>query len=132
MAQVTGVDHLVISVSDLAVSRQFYSGLLTFLGFELMGEGKDMVGWSNGTTRLWISQADAQGLKHPYRKGDPGLHHYAWQLDGRNSVNELQQWLEQHNVPIVDPAGVYYEDYYAVFFLDPDGMKLEGMFYGKE
>ena len=32
---------------------------------------------------------------------------------------------------IVDPAGEYYDDYYAVFFLDPDGMKLEGMRYGE-
>ena len=32
---------------------------------------------------------------------------------------------------IVDPAGEYYEDYYAVFFLDPDGIKLEGMKYGE-
>jgi hypothetical protein len=31
----------------------------------------------------------------------------------------------------VDPAGEYYEDYYAVFFLDPDGLKLEGMKYGE-
>jgi hypothetical protein len=33
-------------------------------------------------------------------------------------------------VTIVDPADEYYEDYYAVFFLDPDGLKLEGMKYG--
>ena len=33
---------------------------------------------------------------------------------------------------IVDPAGEYYEDYYAVFFLDPDGLKLEGMKYGEQ
>ena len=32
---------------------------------------------------------------------------------------------------IVGPAGEYYEDYYAVFFLDPDGLKLEGMKYGE-
>jgi hypothetical protein len=32
---------------------------------------------------------------------------------------------------IVDPAGEYYDDYYAVFFLDPDGLKLEGMKYGE-
>jgi hypothetical protein len=33
---------------------------------------------------------------------------------------------------IVDPAGEYYDDYYAVFFLDPDGIKLEGMRYGEK
>ena len=32
---------------------------------------------------------------------------------------------------IVDPAAEYYDDYYAVFFLDPDGLKLEGMKYGE-
>ena len=32
---------------------------------------------------------------------------------------------------IVDPAAEYYDDYYAVFFLDPDGLKLEGMRYGE-
>ena len=29
------------------------------------------------------------------------------------------------------PADEYYDDYYAVFFLDPDGIKLEGMKYGE-
>jgi hypothetical protein len=31
-----------------------------------------------------------------------------------------------------DPADEYYDDYYAVFFLDPDGLKLEGMKYGEK
>ena len=33
---------------------------------------------------------------------------------------------------IVDPAAEYYQDYYAVYFLDPDGLKLEGMKYGEK
>src|SRR3954447_25566264 len=39
--------------------------------------------------------------------------------------------LEDLGAEIVNPAGEYYEDYYAVFFLDPDGLKLEGMKYGE-
>ena len=38
---------------------------------------------------------------------------------------------EGQGARIVDPADEYYEDYYAVFFLDPDGIKLEGMKYGE-
>ena len=30
------------------------------------------------------------------------------------------------------PPARYYDDYYAVFFLDPDGMKLEGMKWGEK
>ena len=37
-----------------------------------------------------------------------------------------------YEVRIVDPAAEYYDDYYAVFFLDPDGLKLEGMKYGEQ
>lgn len=130
MVNVLGVDHLVISVSDLSISRHFYAGLMGFLGFELLDDVGAMVGWTNGKTRLWIAQADAQGLKHPYRKGDPGFHHYAWQLDGRASVDRLQAWLVANNIEIADPAAEYYPNYYAVFFYDPDGMKLELMHYG--
>ena len=46
-------------------------------------------------------------------------------------VDALQAFLEKEKVKIVDPADEYYEDYYAVFFLDPDGLKLEGMKYGE-
>ena len=43
----------------------------------------------------------------------------------------MQGFLQEQGVEIVDPAGEYYDDYYAVFFLDPDGMKFEGMKWGE-
>jgi hypothetical protein len=47
-------------------------------------------------------------------------------------VDALQTFLrEDLGATIVDPAAEYYDDYYAVFFLDPDGLKLEGMKYGE-
>jgi predicted lactoylglutathione lyase len=52
-------------------------------------------------------------------------------LRSRADVDALQAHLEVQGAAIVDPAGEYYDDYYAVFFLDPDGMKLEGMRYGE-
>ena len=37
-------------------------------------------------------------------------------------------FLEQNAMNIVDPPGEYYgRNYYAVYFTDPDGMKLEAM-----
>ena len=52
-------------------------------------------------------------------------------MRNRKDVDALQSFLEEQRIPIVDPADEYYEDYYAVFFLDPDGIKLEGMKYGE-
>jgi catechol 2,3-dioxygenase-like lactoylglutathione lyase family enzyme len=130
MVRVVGIDHLVIRVSDLKASKAFYGRLFTFLGFEVLADEGDTIGWTNGKTRFWIGQADATGRKHKHRTGDVGFHHYAFALRSRSDVDELQDFLREMGVEIVDPAGEYYEDYYAVFFLDPDGLKLEGMKYG--
>lgn len=129
MPRVVGVDHLVVRVSDFEASKAFYQNLLTFLGFEVLDEYADAIGWTNQKTRFWISRADPDAK--PYRNGDVGFHHYAFELESRADVDELQAFLKDIGATIVDPAGEYYEDYYAVFFLDPDGMKLEGMKYGE-
>src|SRR5262249_44666078 len=123
---------LVVSVSDYAKSKRFYARLFEFLGFELSDEYGDMIGWTNGQTRFWIARADAAGRKRKYRKGDVGFHHYAFQLRSRKDVDALDAFLrDELGAEIVDAAGEHYDDYYAVFFLDPDGMKLEGMKYGE-
>lgn len=131
MSRVVAIDHLSIRVSDYETSKAFYSKLFGFLGFEISDEYEDAIGWTNGNTRFWIGPADGAGRKHKHRIGEVGFHHYAFQLRSRKDVDELQAFLEQEGVTIVDPADEYYEDYYAVFFLDPDGLKLEGMKYGE-
>ncbi len=127
-SRVVGIDHISIRVSDYAKSKSFYGKLFAFLGFEISDEYPSTIGWTNGKTRYWI--APAEGRKS-YRIGDLGLHHYAFELRNRADVDALQAFLEAEGVKIVDPADEYYEDYYAVFFLDPDGIKLEGMKYGE-
>jgi catechol 2,3-dioxygenase-like lactoylglutathione lyase family enzyme len=132
MVRVVGIDHLVIRVSDFEKSKAFYGSLFEFLGFEISDEYDDAIGWTNGKTRFWIGPADAEGLKHKHRAGNIGFHHYAFGLRSRADVDALQEYLKAHDVTIVDPADEYYDDYYAVFFLDPDGLKLEGMKYGEK
>jgi len=128
MPEVVGIDHLVLSVGDFERSKEFYRKLLGFLGFKLKYEYADMAGWSNGKTLFWISAADAQGRKRKYRKGDIGFHHYAFELSSRKGVDELGAFLENNGMTVVDPPGEYYDrNYYAVYFTDPDGMKLEAM-----
>ena len=127
-SRVVGIDHISIRVSDYAKSKTFYGKLFGFLGFEISDEYPSTIGWTNGKTRYWI--APAEGRKS-YRIGDLGLHHYAFELRNRADVDALQAFLEAEGAKIVDPADEYYDDYYAVFFLDPDGIKLEGMKYGE-
>jgi catechol 2,3-dioxygenase-like lactoylglutathione lyase family enzyme len=131
MPRVVGIDHLVLSVGDFARSKDFYRKVLGFLGFKLKHDYPDFAGWSNGKTLFWIAEADAQGKTHKYRKGDIGFHHYAFELASRKDVDDLGAFLAKHDMTMVDPPGEYNGDknYYAVFFTDPDGMKLEAMVY---
>jgi catechol 2,3-dioxygenase-like lactoylglutathione lyase family enzyme len=131
MVRVVGVDHISIRVGDYKKSKAFYSKLMPFLGFKVLDEYADAIGWTNGKTRFWIGQADAKARTRKYRIGDIGLHHYAFELRSRKDVDALQAFLKKEGAKIVDPAGEYYDDYYAVFFLDPDGIKLEGMKWGE-
>ncbi len=128
VSKVVGIDHISIRVSDYDKSKEFYGKLFEHLGFEISDEYPNTIGWTNGKTRYWI--APAEGRK-THRIGDVGLHHYAFELRSRRDVDALQGFLEGQGTRIVDPAGEYYEDYYAVFFLDPDGIKLEGVKYGE-
>ena len=130
MPRVVGIDHLALSVGDLARSKEFYRKVLGFLGFKLKYDLDSMAGWSNKKTLFWIARADAEGRKHKHRKGDIGFHHYAFECSSRKDIDDLGAFLEKNDVKIFDPPGEYYDDkYYAVYFADPDGMKLEAMVY---
>lgn len=130
--RVVGIDHLVLSVSDFGRSREFYRKVLGFLGFDLRYDYSGAAGFHNGKTRLWIMEADEDGRKHKHRKGDIGFHHYAFELRSRADVDALGAFLNENEVTITDPPDTYNGDdkYYAVFFEDPDGMRLEAMKWG--
>ncbi|MBH8610580.1 VOC family protein [Pseudomonas mohnii] len=132
MVNVIGIDHLAIRVSDLERSRAFYDQVLGFLGFTIEWEFDRVIGWTNGETMFWITETDAQGRKHKHRTGDVGYHHYAFELGAREDVDALYAFLLDQGVTIVDaPTDYpdYGEGYYAVYFLDPDDLKLEVMFF---
>ena len=130
MPKVVGIDHLAIRVGDFDASRRFYDRLLHFLGFVREWEFGRTVGWNNGVTMVWITEADPGA--GPHRTGDIGYHHYAFELASKAEVDELGEFLVSEGVTVVDPPAAYPsygEGYYAVFFLDPDGLKLEAMYF---
>lgn len=132
MVRVLGIDHLTIRVSNLKRSKAFYDRLLGFMGFELEWEFGKTLGWNNGRTMYWIAESDARGKKHKHRIGDVGFHHYAFELARPNQVDKVYELLKEMGAVIVDPPADYPdygEGYRAVFFLDPDGLKLEAMYF---
>lgn len=135
MPDIIGIEHIVLHVGDLDRSKPFYDALLGFLGFTLEWEFDRVAGWNNGDTAIWIRETDAQGKKRKFRLGDIGFHHYAFEFGKREHVDDLYDFLKRHKIRVVDPPAEYpsYGDgYYAVYFLDPDGMKFEGVYFAEK
>ena len=68
------------------------------------------------------------GLLRVHDRYAPGLHHVAWHADSRGDVDNLHRLLIEIGATVLDPPAdcpTYGDGYYAVFFADPDGIKLE-------
>ena len=125
------VQHVDLVVSSIERSLPFYRELLAPLGFHRIGE----VQGERGETIWYLSgAASALGLREaqtpsqgPYDRYRVGLHHLAFEAQSRGAVNERADWLRAQDAEIESGPEefAYLPGYYAVFFYDPDGMKLE-------
>jgi glyoxylase I family protein len=130
---VLGVDHLDLVVSDLDRSLEFYTALLEPLGFdrtsEIVGERGERVVYIGGTGGASVSLREAQSEAHatPYDRYAVGIHHLAFVASSREQVDERTAWLRERGAAIESEPREYdyTPGYYAVFFYDPDGIKLE-------
>ena len=127
------VSHIDLVVSDLERSLAFYKGLLEPIGFtverEITGERGEEVHYLRGDVirgaiGLRQAQTPTEGV---YDRYAVGLHHLAFEVESREVVEERAAWLRAQGAEIESgPAEYdYTPGYYAVFFHDPDGMKLE-------
>lgn len=123
------INHLDLTVSDLSVSTEFYSKVLGRLGYQKTAEYEGGVPcWtiSNSNCYLSIGLHEAR-VDTPHNRYAAGLHHLAFHVTSRDGVNRYYEFLCENGVTILDkPAEYdYTPGYYAVFFSDPDGIKLE-------
>ncbi|MEO1253184.1 MAG: VOC family protein, partial [Pseudomonadota bacterium] len=131
-----GFHHIDLNVSNVAASKAVYDPILTYLGYALVRDDPEACEWdlpasggddSNGASIGIKKRADADaGYRH--RRYAPGLHHLAWRVSSRDDVDRFHDLLKEKKITVLDPPAHYPEysgDYYAVFFEDPDGIKLE-------
>jgi glyoxylase I family protein len=125
--EVLGVEHIDLTVNDVARSRLFYDKLLAELGFRKY-EGSDYIAWSNAQMTLAIREASAANRDARFDRYRVGLHHLAFRARSRAEVDAFHNFLVREKVTVLDAPAEYPQygkDYYAVFFADPDGLKLE-------
>ena len=124
------VHHVDLVVSSIERSLPFYRELLSPLGWhrlsEVEGERGETIWYLEGPA-CSVGLRQAQSGSDPYDRYAVGLHHIAFEAYSRGVVDERAEWLRASGALLEsDPQEYTYSPgYYAVFFYDPDGLKLE-------
>jgi glyoxylase I family protein len=125
------VDHVDLVVSSLERSLPFYKELLSAWGevydHTIAGErGEEVhyIGLPEGGVAIGLRESQTGGDFDRYRLG---VHHVCFSATSREQVDERAGWLREQDAEIESGPNDYdyVEGYYAVFFYDPDGLKLE-------
>jgi glyoxylase I family protein len=124
-----GIHHVDLVVSSIERSLPFYRDLLGPLGWhaisEVEGERGETIWYLSGRgTSIGLREAQSEGAVDRYAVG---LHHLAIEAVSRDAVDERAEWVRRSGGAIESEPQEYgyLPGYYAVFFYDPDGLKLE-------
>jgi glyoxylase I family protein len=124
--EVLGIEHVDLTVNDVVRSEAFYNRVLAALGFRRIEDGDPR--WLNAHLSIAIRPCAPANRGGSFDRYRTGLHHLAFKAKSRADVNEFHRFLVNERLTILDPPAEYPqygERYYAVFFADPDGVKLE-------
>ena len=122
--------HVDLTVTDLERSVDFYSQVLTELGFEpIPVDPGDAPCWEirGGDLPAFGIALHRARSNTRHDRFAAGLHHLAFRAGSRAEVDRFYRFLSGRHIEVLDaPAEYdYTPGYYAVFFADPDGLKLE-------
>ena len=115
------IDHTGVSVSDIAKSKAFYRAALAPLGYAMIMEFDDAVGFGvPPKPDFWIGKAAS---------GGPPIH-VAFRAETRKEVDAFYKAAmgaggKDNGAPGLRPH--YHANYYGAFVLDPDGHNIEAV-----
>lgn len=122
------VHHIEIYVKDLAVTKEFWGWLLGELGYKVSQSWQEGISYALASSYIVFVQAEKKHLDVPYHRCKAGLNHLAFHGESKAFVDAMTKKLRERNTKILYEDKHPYaggKDYYAVFFEDPDRMKVE-------
>lgn len=120
--------HIEIYVSDLSKSRKFYSWLLELLDFELFQEWSEGFSYKKDLFYIVFVQTKEKYLDNGYNRCNIGLNHLAFKCSSKEKIDRIRDELKDMGMNLLYDDKYPYaggEDYYALYFEDPDRIKLE-------
>lgn len=118
--------HIGLNVTDLDRSTSFYQHLL---GFELLGRSEEVgrrFSFLGDGTRLRLTLW--QQAERVFDEQRAGLHHLAFEVSSADELGHFEDRLRELGVTPLHGGAVAHSEGSAsggLFFLDPDGIRLE-------
>ena len=131
------IDHIQITVKDLDAATAFYDKMMAILGFDVDRKVSATIEEHDFQVVEYLHPRFSFAITSPreafsdelvHRRKPGALHHLAFRAGSREEVDRLHLELEAMGARIVGGPKLWPEhgeDYYAVFFKDPDGIKYE-------
>ncbi|MDB5887842.1 MAG: hypothetical protein JWM03_714 [Rhodocyclales bacterium] len=137
-AEIIGIDHIYIAVTDLSRSEAFYDTLMTTLGFRknsFVLNGDMHIQYFNRHFGYVLRPAKSATVREPSSDAcAPGMHHLCLRVDTIGDLAACAAALREAGIAATEPKHhpEYAPDYWAIFFSDPDGTRLEITSYRQE
>jgi catechol 2,3-dioxygenase-like lactoylglutathione lyase family enzyme len=118
--KITGIDHVVLHVKDLARAKKFY---VDFLGMEVERERSWQLFLKCGAQGVALFKAEDEEDIH----GGSEMNHMALRLKA-GEYEKVRALLESNGIEVTGRPG----DPECVYFSDPDGHRLQLLMPGEE
>ena len=130
----TGLAHVDLTCRDVGRSIAFYVAVLGPLGLQAPpvtfdGEQGETINYLRfpeaGSGSIGLRAAS---VEQDFALYAPGLHHIAFAVATPDDVRVAHEGAVREGAEIVHPPTAfprYHPDYFATFFLDPDGFRVE-------
>ncbi len=120
--------HIEIYVKDLDISKEFWGWLLSELGYKEYQKWDKGISYIKDKTYIVFVQVEDRYKDIPYHRCGAGLNHLAFFGGSKEFVDDITIKLKHKGITILYEDKHPYAggaDYYAVYFEDPDRMKVE-------
>jgi catechol 2,3-dioxygenase-like lactoylglutathione lyase family enzyme len=116
------IDHVSITVSDLARSTAFYEALLGTLGFTKLADRETTKGFGKKYPEFWLNVRDGENA--------PSGAHVALRASSVEAVKAFHKAALENGGTCYGPPDfreIYNPSYYAAFIQDPEGNRIEAV-----
>lgn len=124
--------HIELNARDLDLSFPFYKRFFDHLGCKRSERAGAWCAFYLDGFYVWVNQCNPGKAEAGFDRYRIGLNHLAFHATSKEDVDVWHSVLLAEGIKVLDPPGIFGPGYYAVYFEDPDGMKLELGFEGGE